>query len=59
MMHLVSQSKNLTSEKKCGNYPQYFTAFPQTYWAPRAQVQQQFPALTSVLCFYSILVMST
>ena len=40
--------KTSTHDKKCGSCPQNPTAGPQTYWAPRAQVPQQFAALISL-----------
>ena len=45
----VCYCKNPTHDKKCGTCPQNPTAGPQTYWAPRAQVPQQFPALSGIL----------
>ena len=41
----ISYRKIPNHDKKYGTYPQNPTAGPQTYWAPRAQVPQQFPAL--------------
>ena len=41
--------KNPSRNRKSGTYPQNPTASPQTYWAPCAQVPQQFPALTPLL----------
>ena len=35
-------------DKKCGTYPLNSTAGLQTYWAPCAQVPQQFPALPTM-----------
>ena len=41
----VIYRKNSSNDKKDGTYPQNPTDGPQTYWAPRAQVPQQFAAL--------------
>ena len=41
----VSYCKIRTKDKNRGTPPQNPTAGPQTYWAPHAQVPQQFPAL--------------
>ena len=41
----LSYRKNPTYDKKSETYTQDPTAGPQTYWAPRAQVPQQFAAL--------------
>ena len=43
-----SYSKNPAHDKKSGTHPQNPTAGPQTYWAPRAKVPQQFPALVNI-----------
>ena len=37
--------QNSYSRQKRGTFPQNPTAGPETYWAPHAQVPQQFPAL--------------
>ena len=42
-----SYRKHPSHNRKRGTYPQNPTAGPQTYWAPRAQVPQQFTALDS------------
>ena len=51
-----SYRKHPSHNRKRGTYPQNPTAGPQTYWAPRAQVPQQFPALTPSLLLVTILV---
>ena len=47
-----SYRKNPSRNRKSGTYPQNPTAGPQTYWAPRAQVPQQFPALPNIAIEY-------
>ena len=45
----VNYRKNPINDKTRWSYPQNPTDGPQTYWAPRAQVPQQFAALDILL----------